>query len=81
MGYLMPIVVRAFFSAPTTGGHGGVGAAVSDAAEAARPVIKEAPLFTLIAMAISSAGAIALFFAPGPVARLIAQIFPDLGGL
>ncbi len=81
MGYLLPIVVRAFFAAPQAGGHGGVGAAVSDAEEAARPAIKEAPLFILIAMAISSAGTIALFFAPGPVARLVAQIFPDLGGL
>ena len=80
IGYLMPVVVRAFFSAPETGGHGGVGAAVTESAADARPVIKEAPLSTLIAMAITSAGTIVLFFTPGPVARLIAQIFPDLGG-
>ncbi|MCH8111082.1 MAG: monovalent cation/H+ antiporter subunit D family protein [Proteobacteria bacterium] len=80
IGYLMPIVVRAFFSKPETGGHGGVGAAVTDDEAGARPVIREAPLFMLIAMAISSAGTIVLFFVPGPLARLVAQILPELGG-
>ena len=43
-------------------------------------MIREAPLFMLIAMAISSVGTIVLFFVPGPLARLVAQIIPDLGG-
>ena len=71
-GYLMPVVVRAFFAPVETGAAGG-GAPENPATESQ---IREAPPLMLAAMGISSAGCIVLFFWPEPVFRLAALLFP-----
>jgi multicomponent Na+:H+ antiporter subunit D len=58
--YLMPVIARAFFRPPAPAAAGGG--------------IQEAPVFCLIAMAISSAGTIILFFFAGDIADLLAPI-------
>lgn len=67
VGYLMPVVVRAFF-APFTDG--------AAASPATTSPIREAPPFMLAAMAVSAAGCIVLFFWPGPLFRFAALLFP-----
>jgi multicomponent Na+:H+ antiporter subunit D len=56
IAYLLPIPIRAFFSTPTSGTHYGE--------------IKEAPKTILLAMVITSATCILLFFHPDPLYRL-----------
>ena len=56
IAYLLPIPIRAFFSTPTSGAHYGE--------------IKEAPKTILLAMVITSATCILLFFHPDPLYRL-----------
>ncbi len=78
VGYLMPVVVRGFFGAKPSEGHGGAGAEIAEGAVPKRAtVIEEAPLPMLIAMAITAVLSIVLFFAPGPVIALIASLFPE----
>jgi multicomponent Na+:H+ antiporter subunit D len=62
--YLMPIIARAFFKPlPKPAGV----AVVDDG-------IKEAPIFSLIAIAITAAGTFALFFFAGDIANMLAPI-------
>jgi multicomponent Na+:H+ antiporter subunit D len=60
VAYLMPIPVRAFLS-PAPEGAVGEG-------------IKEAPVVCVVALVITAAGAIALFFNPGPLFNLMTQV-------
>ncbi len=60
IAYLMPIPMRAFFSSAPQG--------------AAGEGIKEAPLACVVALVITAAGSIALFFNPGPLFNLMAQV-------
>ena len=60
IAYLMPIPLRAFFSAPPG----------NDAASG----IREAPLPCLIAISITTVGCLALFFYPEPLYRLASHI-------
>ncbi len=60
IAYLMPIPLRAFFSAPPS----------NDASSGMR----EAPLPCLAAIAITAVGCLALFFYPEPLYRLASQI-------
>ncbi len=70
VAYLLPIPFRGFFSAPDDDGHGnGHG---NDHGNGGG--IKEAPLACLIALSITSAGCIALFFYPEPLYRLLSLI-------
>ena len=59
VAYLLPIPIRAFFSAPDKPYAGGV---------------KEAPLPSIIALTISAAGCVVLFFYPEPIYRLMRMI-------
>jgi multicomponent Na+:H+ antiporter subunit D len=60
VAYLMPIPVRAFFSAAPEGAVG--------------EGIKEAPVVCVVALVITAAGSIALFFNPGPLFNLMTQV-------
>ena len=60
IGYLLPIVVRGFFSAPERGPE--------------RPRIKEAPLFCVIPLCVTAAGCVALFFFADEIYRLLQPI-------
>lgn len=62
IAYLLPIPLRAFFSPPPGGETPGVHG------------IHEAPLPCLIAIAITTAGCLALFFYPEPLYRLASSI-------
>ena len=66
--YLMPVIARAFFQPPAPA------PASAGAARAGGDGIREAPVFCLIAMAISSAGTIILFFFAGDIADFLAPI-------
>ena len=66
-GYLMPPVISAFFGAPRDASGGG----------ATGPVLNEAPLPCLIAMVLTAAGCVVLFFFPGSLIGLVRAI--DLG--
>lgn len=59
IAYLLPIPIRAFFSAPDKAHTGGV---------------REAPLPCLIALGISATGCVALFLYPEPIYRLMRLI-------
>ena len=65
--YLMPVIARAFFRPPPP-------SPASAGAARAGGGIREAPVFCLIAMAISSAGTIIVFFFAGDIAGLLAPI-------
>jgi multicomponent Na+:H+ antiporter subunit D len=64
IGYLMPIVVRAFFRPLPEGGEGG---------------IKEAPLLMLVPICTTAIGCFAIFFYADGVYRLLAPVM-GLGG-
>ena len=66
--YLMPVIARAFFQPPAPA------PASAGAAATGGDGIQEAPLFCLIAMAITSAGTFILFFFAGDIADLLAPI-------
>ena len=75
VAYLMPIVVRAFFVAPaeTDGGghdtdddHGSAAAGAS--------TLKEAPIFCLIALCVTAAGSVLLFFLGDHIYDLLTPI-------
>ena len=59
IAYLLPIPIRAFFDKETDGDGGG---------------IREAPLPCLIALVITAAGSLALFFHPEPLYALMSQV-------
>ena len=61
IAYLLPIPLRAFFSAPPAGDDAPGG-------------VREAPLFSLVAIVITTLGCLALFFYPEPLYRLASQI-------
>jgi multicomponent Na+:H+ antiporter subunit D len=65
--YLMPVIARAFFRPPAP-------EPASAGAARAGGGIREAPVFCLIAMAITSAGTFILFFFAGDIADLLAPI-------
>ena len=65
--YLMPVIARAFFRPPAP-------EPASAGAARAGGGIQEAPVFCLIAMAITSAGTIIVFFFAGDIADLLAPI-------
>jgi len=62
IAYLLPIPVRAFFDKSDEGDGGGEGG------------MREAPLPCVIALVITAAGSIALFFNPEPLYALMAQV-------
>ena len=62
-GYLLPPLIKAFFAAPRDGGSGTAAAG-----------IKEAPVLCLIAMALTSAGCVALFLFPNTLLDLVRAI-------
>jgi multicomponent Na+:H+ antiporter subunit D len=71
VAYLLPIPFRAFFgNSPPDDGQPG------DAAgnEARGGAIREAPVACLIAIGLTALGCVALFFFPGPLLDLLAQI-------
>ena len=61
IAYLLPIPLRAFFSAPPAGENSPGG-------------VPEAPLFSLAAIIITTLGCLVLFFYPEPLYRLASQI-------
>ena len=61
IAYLLPIPLRAFFCAPPAGDNAPGG-------------MREAPLFSLVAIIITTLGCLLLFFYPGPLYRLASQI-------
>lgn len=61
IAYLLPVVGRGFFSSPDDAGH-------------ARPAIKEAPVFCLIALCLTAAGCIVLFFQADRLYQLLRPI-------
>jgi multicomponent Na+:H+ antiporter subunit D len=71
IAYLLPIPFRAFFGnrPPDTGRPGDTAAD-----EAQDGAIREAPLACLIAIGLTALGTVMLFFFPGPLLDLLAQI-------
>ena len=61
IAYLLPVVGRGFFSSP-------------DGAGPAKPAIKEAPVFCLIALCLTAAGCIVLFFQADRLYQLLRPI-------
>lgn len=61
IAYLLPIPLRAFFSTPPSG-------------DIAPGGVHEAPLFSLVAIIITTLGCLVLFFYPEPLYRLASQI-------
>jgi multicomponent Na+:H+ antiporter subunit D len=61
IAYLLPVVGRGFFSSP-------------DGASAVKPVIKEAPMFCLVALCLTAAGCIVLFFQADRLYELLRPI-------
>jgi len=79
IAYLLPIPIRAFYSADT--GRGGMGQTGSGHSRAGHSsgsttLIKEAPLFCLLAMIISASGCLLLFIYPQPLYELVSALFP-----
>jgi multicomponent Na+:H+ antiporter subunit D len=64
LGYLMPVVARAFF-VPAPDGDGGV---------------REAPLFCLVPICVTALGCLALFFWADPIYELLLPIAREGGG-
>lgn len=60
IAYLIPIPIRAFFSAPADG--------------SAYPVFKEAPIFCVVALSFTAMGCVALFFYADDVYRLLVPL-------
>ena len=60
IAYLMPIVARGFFCAPAPGD--------------AKPRIKEAPMFCVVALCFTALGSLALFFFADEIYRLLEPI-------
>jgi len=60
IGYLLPIPIRGFFSAPTAGGNPGG--------------IREAPLFCVVPLCITALGCIVLFFYADEIYRLLTPL-------
>jgi multicomponent Na+:H+ antiporter subunit D len=67
IAYLLPIPIRAFY------GTADGASTTSGSAEAVK--INEAPLFCLLAMAISASGCVLLFFYPQPLYELVSALF------
>ena len=70
IAYLLPIPIRAFYS-NNTGEKGD-----TNHANGGNALIKEAPLFCLLAMIISASGCLLLFIYPQPLYELASALFP-----
>lgn len=66
IAYLLPIPIRAFYSASADDASG----------EPSAVQIKEAPMFCLLAMIISASGCLLLFIYPQPLYELVSALFP-----
>ncbi len=76
IAYLMPIVARAFFFAPREADAGDEGHATAGAETGASApgVIKEAPMFCLVALCLTAAGSVLLFFYADHLYRFLSPI-------
>ena len=63
VGYLMPIVARAFFAPPRDGGG--------------EPGLREAPLLCVVPLCLTALGCIALFFGAEPILALLRPMAGD----
>jgi multicomponent Na+:H+ antiporter subunit D len=74
VAYLMPVVARAYFLPPKDVPHPDAAPAGAAVAPTGLSRIKEAPAFCLLAMGISSAGSIILFFYADKIFNLLLPI-------
>ncbi|MCH7826314.1 MAG: monovalent cation/H+ antiporter subunit D family protein, partial [Acidobacteria bacterium] len=76
VAYLMPIVARAFFVPPPAATDTSISDGVGNVAAAANEsaVIKEAPMFCLLALGTTALGCLLLFFYADELYRLLTPI-------